>query len=79
MKKALLVVAVIFGMLVLFVPLISRPFLIKWALHQAEELLQTKVELSSAELHLLSGGVVVRGLRVYHPDRKDETIMEARR
>ncbi len=65
--------------LVLFSPLLSRMFLHAYIRNEARELLQCPVDIDSAELNLLKGGLVVRGLRALHPERKNETIMSARR
>jgi hypothetical protein len=72
MKKALLIAAVLPAALLLFLPVISRGFLTRIALHKAEDLLQTRIELSSASLHLLTGSVVLNNLKIYHPDRKKD-------
>jgi hypothetical protein len=78
-KKFLLFVVILIAAIILFIPFISRGFLTRMALQKAEELLQTHIELSSASLQLLQGSVVLRGLKIYHPDRKKEKIAEAGR
>lgn len=77
LKKVLLIGLITAAALVLFVPIISRGFLTQYAHRKAEELLQTEIKMSAVELHLLSGSVVVRGLKVYNPIRKEETFIEA--
>lgn len=76
MKKVLLFLSVSIAAAVLFVPTMSRGFLTRLALHKAEDLLATRIELASASLHLLRGGVILNGLKIYHPDRKKERIAE---
>ncbi len=72
-----MVLVIVAAALVLFVPVISRAVLTTYAEQLAEKLLETEVSLSSAELQLLSGSVVINDLKVYHPKKKDETFMEA--
>jgi len=79
LKKLFIIFAVFMASSILFIPLLSRFFLTSYALHKAEELLQMKLEISSAELQLLEGGVVVRGLKVYNPLRPAEIVMEVSR
>ncbi|HEX5037699.1 MAG TPA: DUF748 domain-containing protein [bacterium] len=83
MKRLFKVVALfslIFGgASLLFIPLLSRAFLTRMAVHEAESLLQTGVRISSAELRLLQGEVVIQDVAVFHPDRKDEKIIEVGR
>ena len=77
--KLLLIITAILGAAVLFIPLLSRPFLTRYALHETEDLLQTRIEISSAEFQLLEGGIVLRGINIYHPSRKEEKIVEVGR
>jgi uncharacterized protein DUF748 len=83
MKKFFKVFALVFvifgGAAVLFVPLMSRAFLTHLAEREAESLLQTHVRIASAELRLLQGEIVFQGIEVFHPDRKNEKIVEVGR
>lgn len=83
MKKFFKVLAVFFlilgGASVLFIPLLSRAFLTRWATHEAQRLLETDVRIASAEIRLLQGEVVAQGIEVFHPDRKKETMIEVGR
>ncbi len=78
-KKIFLIFLAVLGACVLFVPILSRVFLTRYALREAEDLLQTHIEISSAELQILEAGVVIKGIKVYHPDRKDERLIEVDR
>lgn len=75
--KVVVVLIIVAAALVLFVPVISRALLTTYADQLAEKLLETEVTLSSAELQLLNGSLVVNDLKVYHPKKKDETFIEA--
>lgn len=83
MKRWLRILALSFVALiaatVLFFPLISRAFLTKMSETVAERLLQTNVELASAEIQLMTTTFVIRHLKVYHPERTEETFIEADR
>jgi hypothetical protein len=83
MKKFLKIFAVVLfvfgGAAVLFVPLLSQAFLTRIAIREAESLLQTHVQIASAELRLLQAEVVFRDIEVFHPDRKNEKIVEVGR
>lgn len=76
-QKIIAVAVICAAACVLFVPTISRAFLTRYALKTAEDVLQMKVKISSAELHLLSGSVRIKDMAVYHPTRKDEAFIEA--
>lgn len=78
-KKIFLIFLAALGACVLFIPLLSRFFLTRYALREAEDLLQTHIEISSAELQIMEAGVVVKGIKVYHPDRKEERFIEVDR
>jgi hypothetical protein len=83
MKRLFKVVGLFFlifgGACLLFIPLLSRAFLTRLATRQAESLLQTHVRISSAELRILQGEVVIQDVAVFHPDRKEEKIIEVGR
>jgi hypothetical protein len=79
MKKFLIFAAVFLTIFMVVVPLLSRPYLTRFALQKAQEALGTRIELDSASLQILQGSVVLRGLRIFHPYRKDEKIAEVRR
>ncbi len=76
-KKILIILVACVAALVIFIPFISRGFLTHFALMYAERVLQMKVRISNAELHVLSGSVLINDMAVYHPTRKDETFIEA--
>lgn len=78
-QKVLISVAALCAALILFVPIISRAFLTHYALRTAKRALKMEVSISSAELRLLTGSVRIKHLAVYHPQRKDETFIEADR
>jgi len=75
----ILFVVILGGASVLFVPLLSRAFLTRMAIHEAERLLQTRVRVANSELRILEGRVIAQGIEVFHPDRKDEKIIEVTR
>ncbi|HSA59900.1 MAG TPA: DUF748 domain-containing protein [bacterium] len=78
--KILLIALVVFGgASVLFVPLMSRAFLTQMAVREARKVLQTDVRIASSELRLLEGRVIAQGIEVFHPDRKNEKIIEVAR
>jgi hypothetical protein len=79
LKFALIFVVVLGGAAVLFVPLMSRAFLTRIAVREAERLLQTEVRIASSELRILEGRVIAQGIEVFHPDRKKEKIIEVAR
>src|SRR4026209_2924643 len=83
MKRLFKVVALFLlifgGASLLFIPLLSRAFLTRLAVREAESLLQTGVRISSAELRILQGEIVIQDVAVFHPDRKDEKIIEVGR
>ena len=64
MKKFFKILAlfliVLGGASVLFVPLMSRAFLTRMAVREAERLLQTRVRIASSELRLFEGRVIAR-------------------
>ncbi len=78
-QKVLVSVAAFCAALILFIPVISRAFLTHYALKTAERVLKMEVRIASAELRLLTGSVRIKGMAVYHPQRKDETFIEADR
>lgn len=76
--KLLLAVAICGAAIVFFVPFMSRALLTHYALATAEDVLQMKVSISSAELRLLNASVRINDIAVYHPVRMDETFIKAK-
>jgi hypothetical protein len=77
-KKILLVVGIVVGVLLLSGYLFINRYLTPLILHLSEELLQTRVEFSSVQVNFLEGSVTLKGFNIYHPDRRDEKIAEAK-
>jgi hypothetical protein len=79
LKIVLIAAVVLGGASVLFVPLMSRAFLTRIAVREAQRLLQTEVRIAHSELRLLEGRVIAQGIEVFHPDRKNEKLVEVAR
>ncbi|QQR80309.1 MAG: DUF748 domain-containing protein [Deltaproteobacteria bacterium] len=71
MKKLITAILIVVISFIFFVPLISRLFISQFAQSKAQELLKTKVTLSSAEIHFLTSTIVLNDFKIFHPDRPD--------
>ncbi len=76
-SKIGLAILIIAASLALFIPLISQVFLTPITKGLAESLLKSQVHIGNAELHLLSGSIIVNNTKVYHPTRKEDVYMKA--
>jgi hypothetical protein len=79
LKVCMFTLVVLGGASVLFVPILSRVFLTRIAVREARRLLNTEVRIAHSELRLLEGRVIAQGIEVFHPDRKNERIIEVAR